>query len=72
MTTLRCTGEPPELELSGTPVELRALGGEIEAFAKRLAFEEDVPDNYHVHYEGWPGHERIAEDSVGLIILVKR
>jgi hypothetical protein len=34
MPSLRCSDDPPELELSGTPAELRALGGEIASFAE--------------------------------------
>ena len=131
MPYLLCTDEPPELELSGTPAELRTLGREIAAFAQSqestltlvlaelpdptpysrsvaaltltretgptrvsigenghvhavgspenlkllsewLGIEDDTPDGYHVHYDGWRGNQYIAEGSVPLVITVQR
>lgn len=131
MVSLLCSDGNSELELSGSPEELRAFGNAIRAFVNSggdrgtlglellsnpapyarsietiaLAIAEgpvrisvlqdghvsvsgsrksletlaawfdwgdDSPDGHHAHYEGWPGNEYVAEESVPMVVMVKR
>jgi len=54
-------------------VQIAGSMDNLRLFGKWLgAFEDSRPDGYHVHYEGWPRNEHIAEDSIGLVIMVRR